>query len=90
MTVKTPTQRKSEASQACFYNDGETLYRILYPSEDSERLLAEFDPIDAEIYVADYEKESITVLDEATGEEYVIPYSEVPAEAKFYKLVEVE
>ena len=68
MTVKT---RKSEASQACFYNDGETLYRILYTSEDSE-------------------KESITVLDEATGEEYVIPYSEVPAEAKFYKLVEVE
>ena len=91
MTAKTLEQRKSEASQACFYNDGETLYRVLYTTEDKATEIAKLDPIDAEIYGDDDEEpESFTILDEDTGEEYVILYSEVPIEAKFFKLVEID
>ena len=82
--LKTPQQRKAEALEACFYSDGETFYRVLYALDEKRDSNADV------IHVLnDYADESFSILNEDTGDEHVIAYSEIPPEAYFLKLVRI-
>jgi hypothetical protein len=75
-------KRKEEAIQSCFYVDKDGARWRIISSDDTIE-----DPEEDE----DYEHTNgIYLLDEDSGEEYQIPYSEIPQEAYFLKLTRIE
>ena len=81
-SIKTPEQRRDEAIQSCFYVDEDgTRWRIISSDDTIE------DPEEDE----DYEHTNgIYLLDEDSGKECQIPYSEIPQEAYFLKLTRID